>query len=444
LTYRLSLVFFLDAMKRRTLLTAALIVFIFPLALPADDWPQWRGPKRDGVWRESGVIEKFDGPEIKLRWRVPIAGGYSGPTVAQGRVYVTDRVTEPAEVERIHCFDWRDGHQLWSYAYPCHYTIAYRAGPRASVTIDGGRAYALGSMGHLVCCDAADGKVLWKKEPLADFQARVPTWGIAAAPLVEKDLLILQIGGAEGACIVALDTKTGHKRWAALDDPASYAAPICIDQAGRRVLVCWTSTRVAGLDPDSGKLYWEHPFVARRLIDQIITPVWHNHWIFVSSFGDGSLLLKLATGEPQCQQVWQRQGPNERQTDSLHSLMCNPDITDDYIYGVDSYGEFRCLDARTGDRLWEDRTVTSQIRFGTLHMVRNGEKIWMFNDRGELIICRLSPRGFQQLSRAKLLRPTRLQLNRGDGVTWSHPAFAYRHVFNRNDEELVCANLATE
>jgi hypothetical protein len=121
--------------------------------------------------------------------------------------------------------------------------------------------------------------------------------------------------------------------------------------------------------------------------------------------------------------------------------MVTPYFAGGHVYGVDSYGQFRCLDADSGDRVWEDRTATSQVRWGTLHMVRNGKRMWMFNDRGELIIGRLSPQGFDEISRAKLIKPTTGQLRRRDGVCWSHPAFAYRHVFARNDEELVCASL---
>ena len=119
-------------------------------AAVADDWPQWRGPQRDGVWRETGIVQRFDTPRLTPKWRVPIAAGYSGPTVAAGRVYVTDRVTEPEQAERVHCFDAATGKLLWTYSYPCVYrNVSYTAGPRASVTLDEGRAYALGTMGHL-------------------------------------------------------------------------------------------------------------------------------------------------------------------------------------------------------------------------------------------------------------------------------------------------------
>ena len=286
--------------------------------------------------------------------------------------------------------------------------------------------------------------MVWEKDLAKQYEARIPGWGIAAAPLVEDDLVIVQVGGAHGACLIAFDKRTGHERWTALDDPASYSAPIVIDQAGKRVLVCWTGDRVVGLNPGSGELYWSHPFQRRRMVIGVTTPVRHDNRLFVSGFYDGSLMLRLDPKRLAVEEVWRRAGASERMTDGLHSLIVTPYLADGYVYGVDSYGELRCLDADTGDRIWEDRTATSQVRWGTLHMVQNGDKTWMFNDRGELIISRLSPEGFDEISRAKLIKPTLGQLRRRDGVTWSHPAFAYRHVFARNDEELVCASLADQ
>ncbi|HTU24786.1 MAG TPA: PQQ-binding-like beta-propeller repeat protein, partial [Pirellulales bacterium] len=238
----------------------------------ADEWPQWRGPNRDGVWKETGLVDRFAGQQLAIKWRVPVAGGYSGPTVADGRVYVTDRLAEPNQTERVHCFDWRDGKPLWVHAYECPYVgVGYPDGPRASVTVEDGRAYALGTMGNLFCLDAAKGTVLWQKEPDKDYEIEMPIWGIASAPLVEKDLLIVQIG-ARGACLMAFDKRTGERRWSALDDRASYSAPIIIEQGGKRVLVCWTGDNVVGLDPQSGEVYWKSPFEPTRMVISIATP----------------------------------------------------------------------------------------------------------------------------------------------------------------------------
>jgi outer membrane protein assembly factor BamB len=407
----------------------------------ADDWPQWRGANRDGIWHETGLVDKFAGDQLKLRWRVPVAGGYSGPTVADGRVYVTDRLVEPNQIERIHCFDWRDGKELWMHSYDCTYVgVGYTDGPRASVTVDDGRAFALGTMGNFFCLDAASGKVLWQKEPGKDYDIDMPIWGIASAPLVEDDLVIVQIG-ARGACLMAFDKRTGQQRWTALEDRASYSAPIMIEQGGKRVLVCWTGDNVVGLDPRSGNVYWKHPFKPTRMVISIATPAVGNDRLLVSSFYDGSLMLKLDRDKPAIEKLWRRLGPDEQHSDSLHAVLSTPYIDGDYVYGVDSHGELRCLAAATGDRVWESLKAGPKTRWGTIHMVRNGDRTWMFNELGQLLIAQLTPTGFHEISRAQLIEPTPGQLDRRGGVCWSHPAFANRHVFARNDEALVCASL---
>jgi outer membrane protein assembly factor BamB len=412
-------------------------------AASADEWPQWRGPNRDGVWKEDGLVDTFASGELKITWRQPIGSGYSGPTVAGGRVFVTDRVVEPQQIERVHCFDAKTGEPLWSYSYDCPYVgVGYTAGPRASVTIDDGRAYSLGTMGHLFCFDAADGKPLWSKDLEEQYKIRMPIWGIAASPLVADDLVIVQIGGADGACLVAFDKKTGKEAWRALDDSASYSAPIMIEQAGRRVMVCWTGDSVVGMNAKTGEVYWRHPCKPAKMVINIATPVFEKNRLFFTSFYDGSLMLSVKTDELAVEQLWRRSGRDERNTDSLHSIISTPYLEGDYVYGVDSYGEFRCLDALTGDRIWESLEPTPKARWSTVHMVKNGPRMWMFNERGELLIAKLSPQGFEEISRAKLIKPTRVQLSQRQGVCWSHPAYAYRHVFARNDEELVCASLA--
>ena len=411
----------------------------------ADDWPSWRGANRDGVWREDGILEKFEpkhleNGRIKLRWKTPLGNGYSGPTVAAGIVFVTDRETKPAEVERIRAFDWKTGKELWTHSYECRYgDIGYQAGPRASVTIDGDRAYALGARGHLHCLSTS-GKVFWDHDLEKEYKIRMPIWGIAATPLVEGNHVIVQIGG-EKACLVAFDKSTGKESWRALDDRSSYAAPIMVEQAGRRVLVCWTGDNVVGLDPANGNVHWKHPFKPARMVIAIATPVADRDRVFVSSFYDGSLMLRLKKDELGVEKIWRRMGDDERKTDALHSIISTPYLEGDHLYGVDSYGELRCLDAKTGDRVWEDLTATPKDRWSTIHMVRHRDRMFMFNEDGEMVIGRLSPKGFTEISRAKLIDPTKVQLNRREGVTWAHPAYAYRHVFARNDNELVCASL---
>lgn len=419
------------------------IIFCYSVAF-TDDWPQWRGLNRDGVWRETGVIQNLDKKPLKVKWRAEISSGYSGPTVADGRVFVTDFVKSHRDRERVLCFDAMTGKKLWSHEYDCQYRgIGYPAGPRASVTIDGSRAYALGAMGYIHCLEVSSGRVIWKRDLNKEYDIKIPTWGIAAAPLVENNLIILQIGGRNGACIVGLDKLTGREIWRALDDAASYSAPIIIRQAGKRVVVVWAGQQVVGLDPVTGGKYWQHPFIQSRTIQSIATPVLYNHYLFVSSFFDGSLLLKVRQDKLAVASVWRRKGRNERQTESLHCCISTPLLKGDYIYGIDSYGELRCLDLYTGERIWEDLTVVNHNRWANVHMVQNGDRTWMFNEHGELILAELSSNGLHEIGRQKIIEPTTEQLNRsGEGVTWAHPAFANKHIYVRSDNELVCINVS--
>jgi len=425
--------------KTSVLMTIVVSVAAVP-ALCAD-WPQWRGPNRDGLWPEDGIVERFDQPQLSIRWRAKIGSGYSGPTVAAQRVYVTDRVAAPVQLERVHCFEAMSGQKLWSYEYECDYEqVAKRDGPRASVTVDDGRAYSLGTMGDLHCFNAATGEVLWMKRLKTEYNITLPIWGSSAAPLVEGDMVIVHVGGKEDACLVAFDKATGRQRWKSLGDDASYSAPIVIEQAGERVLVCLTGQRLVGLNPRTDSLCWEAPFPPRKMVHHIASPVFENGWLFVSSFFDGSLLLRVDPDALSVTELWSRRGDSERGTDALHCCISTPLIRGRYIYGIDAYGQLRCLDVRTGDRVWEISRAVAPNRWATAHMVGNGDKIWMFNEYGELIISELSPDGYKEISRAKLIEPTKGQLERG--VCWAHPAFAYRHVYARNDNEIVCADLS--
>ncbi len=422
-----------------------LIVALLSVATArADDWPQWRGPTRDGIWRETGLVEKFDKPQLPIKWRAEIASGYSGPTVADGRVYITDRIATPVQIERVHCFDEKTGKNLWTFQYDCPYTIGYEAGPRASVSVDGDRAYALGAMGNLLCFDVTKGRALWRKALAVEYDIQMPIWGIASSPLVYDDLVIVQIGGRPGACLVAFDKMTGKERWRAMDDDASYAAPILVDQAGRRELLCLTGQHLAGLDPKTGEVFWTLPFPPHKMVISISTPIIENDRVFVTSFYDGSMMAELDKGKLAAHELWRRMGQDEKKTDALHSIISTPLWIGNYVYGVDSYGELRCLDGATGDRVWTSTDATPPARWSTIHMVRNGDREWLFNERGELIIAQLSPEGYKEISRTKLIDPTTDQLRQRGGVCWAHPAYANRSVFARNDKELVCASLAAE
>lgn len=385
------------------------------LAQDGLDWPQWRGARRDGVWRETGLAERFEGA-LPRRWTVPVGGGYGGPTVAAGRVYLMDRPKDKA-VERILCLDWSSGRTLWTIEYDCAYEgFTYAVGPRASVTVHEGKAYALGAAGHLHCADAASGAVLWKRDLRADYRIRMPNWGISSHPLIEGDVLLTQIGGEGDACVIALDRLTGKERWKAFPDPAD------------------------------GRLLWSHEQPVSSWTIAIPAPVLHGDLLLFSSAHAGSVLLRLASDRAAASVVWEHDR-KRRNVDTLSPVIPDPLVMNGLAIGVQGGGELRCLDLLTGKRLWETTEAMPTGWHATMHLVRagdEGDRAWIFTETGHLILARLTAEGYRELSRAKLIEPTVEQGPRGRAVAWAHPAFAYRHVFARSDRELVCVDLSAK
>ena len=407
----------------------------------ADDWPGWGGPKRDLVWRETGIVDKLPSGALPRVWSTPIAEGYAGPAVAEGRVYVTDRQHEKQN-ERVLCLDAASGKVLWIHEYHTpRYSISYPAGPRSTPEIHDGRVYTIGAMGQMFCFDAKTGAVLWSKDFVKDFNTKLPIWGMAASPLVDGDQLILLVGG-ENALVVSLDKATGRERWRALDDPeVGYSPPVIFTIHGKRHLVVWHPRSITGLDPKTGTLLWDVPYAVRVGLC-IATPRNFGNRIFVTSFYNGPRMIEVGDDGTSAKVVWQGHSDSEVKTDGLHSIIPTPVFDGAYIYGVCSYGQLRCLDASNGKRLWETFAATGKARWWNAFLIPHEDKYFLHNEQGDLIIARLSPAGYEEISRSKLIEPTR-PVNRRMTI-WSHPAFAMKSVFARNDKEIVRVSLAAD
>ncbi len=424
----------------------------------ADDWPQWLGPQRDGIWRETGIVDKFPAGGPTVRWRAPLGGGYAGPAVAGGRVFVTDRVLPEgannpndqfkqdavAGKERVLCFNEADGKLLWTHEYECTYTISYPAGPRTTPLVAGGKVYTLGAMGRLCCLDVATGKELWSRELRKDFNIRAPVWGFAGHPLLDGQRLICLVGG-DGSTAVAFDKDSGKEIWRALSaKEPGYSPPMIYEAGGRRQLILWHPEALNSLDPETGKLYWSEPFAVRVGLS-LATPRKLGDRLFITAFYNGPIMMKLDATKPAATVLWRGTSNSEKDTDKLHSIISTPFLEDGYIYGVCSYGQFRCLRADTGERVWESLVPAGAAddknrRWANAFIIKNGDRFFLYNEKGDLIIARLSPRGYEEISRAHLLDPTNSA--GGRKVVWSHPAFADRCVFTRNDKEIICVSLA--
>jgi outer membrane protein assembly factor BamB len=431
--------------------TAALcLAAAFAPSAWGDDWPQWLGPERNSVWAETGIVREFGGEGPPIKWRVPIAGGYAGPAVAQGRVIVTDYQVDQGDAvanpsmrpelhgrERVLCLDAETGSELWKHEYECTYKISYPAGPRVTPTIDGDRVYTLGAEGHLKCLALDDGRVIWERDLKADYKmAEAPFWGFSGHPLVAGDLLYCLVGG-EGSVAVALDKMTGEERWRALTaESPGYCPPSMIEAGGQQQLLIWHPESVNSLDPATGKVFWSLPLKPAYGMS-IVAPSKSGDKLFVGAIQNESLLVRLSDTSPTAEEVWRGKG-----IFPVHSPVF---MEGDYLYGVHRDGTLCCVDLNTGERVWETTEPTTGARplnSGTAFLVKNQDCFFIFNERGELVIAKLSPQGCEIVSRAKLVEPTGDAFNRK--VVWSHPAFANRCIFVRNDAEIVCASLAED
>jgi outer membrane protein assembly factor BamB len=377
---------------------------------------------------------------------VPVRGGFAGPAVAAGRVFVTDYqpASATAGTERALCLDEKTGKILWTREWPADYRgISYAYGPRATPTVDGDRVYVLGASGKLFSLNSRTGEVLWQKDYVKDYGMQMPVWGISSAPIVYGDRLIAIVGGQPDAKVVAFDKATGKEIWRALasDSEQGYSQPILMDAGGRRQLIIWHPSALVSLDPATGKVHWEQPFRINLGVT-LSTPVASGTRVLVSSFYNGSMFVDTAAEAQRL--LWQGKSASEINTDGLHTVVNTPVIDGDYIYGICSYGQFRCLNAKTGERVWETMEVTKEkARWASGFIVRNGDRYFINNDRGELIIAKLSLKGYQEIGRTPLVKPTSNPGNRRElgSVNWSHPAYANRHVIARNDEEIVSYSL---
>jgi outer membrane protein assembly factor BamB len=427
-------------------------------ALFADDWPQWLGPNRDSVWRETGIVEKFPAGGPTVLWHSEIGAGYSGPAVASGHVYVTDRqlaagANNPKDPfqrgvirgsERVLCLTAAEGKTVWKYEYDCPYTVSYPSGPRVAPLVSGGKVFSLGAEGNLVCLDAADGKVKWSHDFKKDYQVKTPLWGFAGHPILQGNKLICLAGG-EGTTVVTFDKDSGKEIWRALSaKEPGYSSPMICESGVKRQLIVWHPESINSLDPESGKVYWSEPFACRMGMT-IATPRALKDSLLVTSFYSGSAMLHLDPTKPAETPSWRTQKASEKDTTHLNAVLCTPFLEDGYIYGVCSYGQLRCLKAETGERVWETFQATTSgepIRWANAFIVKNGNRFLLANEKGDLVIAKLTPKGYEEISRTHLLEPTSAAAGRD--VVWSHPAFANRRLYARNDKEIICVDLAAK
>lgn len=420
--------------------------------LRADDWPCWLGPQGDSQWRETGIVDRFPEKGLPIKWRAEVGLGYSGPVVAGNKVFVSDFLTkdkftnDPGKrdtlvgEERIVCFDAGTGKQIWKYAYPCTYSISFGGGPRATPTVWDGKVYSFGAEGNLVCLAADSGKLLWQLDVKKQYETKTPIWGFSSSPVIEDHHLFLIIGGKEHAAI-SLDPATGKELWKSLSSTEpGYSSPTLITAGGKRQLIIWHPESLNSLDPTSGKVYWSIGLKPSYGMS-IMTPRQAGDTLTVGGIVTVGMGVKLNPDQPTAVEAYR--GERDK---GIFPVNSTPVVVKGYLYGISQEGELMAIKPDTGEQLWQTlkATVKSErkVKNATAFLVQNGDKTFLFNESGELILARLSSKGYDEISRFRLLEPTNSSFDRP--VVWSHPAFAQRCVFARNDKELICASLAAE
>ena len=428
---------------------------LYPLLLSlvsiahADDWPQWMGPNRDNVWRETGLVESLPA-KPKTVWRKPIGGGYSGPAVSDGFVYVTDFVTDEnvktdnfdrkqsKGVERVWCLDAKSGAKLWVFEYPESYSISYPAGPRSTPLVHEGKVYTQGAEGQVYCFDAVLGDDIWHKNLKQEYKTKAALWGYASQPLIDGQKLILLAGG-EGTHCVALDKNTGKEIWRTGNmSEQGYSPPLIIEQAGVRQLILTSPDAIYSVDPETGKQFWSQEYKGDNG-SIIMTPVRLGNYLFVAGFNGRSILIEMDSDKPGAKTLWR-----DEKKRAISPVNVQPFLMDGLVYGFDQGGEFRCFELPSGKIRWSTPKPLSDRKLGsgTVFLVRSGEtdRFWMFAETGDLILGQLKPDGFTELSRTHVIEPTNNAFGRE--VVWCSPAFANKRMFVRNDQEIVCVDLA--
>ncbi len=438
-------------MVTRILALCTLGCLLTPFA-QADDWPQWMGEKRDNIWRETGIVEKFPTGGPKIVWRTPIAGGFAGPAVNGGKVYVTDRVLakgaanpdDPFDTtqkinstERVLCLDEKTGKILWKHEYDCPYQISYPCGPRCTPNVHEGKVYTLGAMGDLFCFEAETGKIVWSKNLVKEYKTKPALWGYAAHPLIDGKKLVTLAGG-DGSHAVALDKDTGAEIWKTGTQPEQgYSPPLIIEAGGKRQMILAGTRSAYSVNPETGEQYWLTPFALGQGYS-VMTPVRIGDYLFLAGYPGKNLLGKLTADKPGIDVVF-----HNKKNVAIFPGAVQPFLLEGLLYGYDDSGVMYAVEFPSGKRVWEGPGPVGGGKARgseTAFIVKNGDRFFFFAETGDLVIGKLTPEGYDEIDRAKVIDQTGAAFGRK--VVWCAPAYANKKAFIRNDKEIICVDLA--
>lgn len=387
-------------------------------AAPPPYWTDFRGPGRLGHYTEQPILLNWPASGLPRLWRQPVGAGYASFVVGAGSIFT---IEQRRDKEVVAAYDAATGRELWTNSWPGHFSEAMGGdGPRTTPVLDDTRLYALGAEGEFRCLDAATGKVLWRKNILTENGASNLVWAQSASPLIVDDKVIVLPGGPNGKSVVAYNKLTGATVWTSQNDEQSYTAPMLVHLAGKRQLLVVSALRAMGLDPDTGRLLWDYPWVTEYHINAAQPIVTAPNRFFISAgYGHGAAVVELSPDGDRftARTVWQ----NTRMKNKFNSSV----LHDGYIYGLDE-AILACIDASTGELKWKGgRYGYGQLLLASGHLI-------VLTERGEVVLVKADPSAHQELARFPAI----------EGKTWNHPAISGGILFVRNNAEMAAFRIA--
>jgi outer membrane protein assembly factor BamB len=406
-------------MKRTLLVALSGTVLVGTLTCTAADWPRFRGIDGNGISTETSWLGTWPGGQPKTLWKANVGVGFSSVTLADGRLFTLGHNgLKEGGMDTIVAIEAASGKELWRHSYPeklaDHY---YEGGSSGTPTVDGNRVYTLSKAGVALCLDAASGKVIWSRNLSSELGLKVPEWGFAGAPHIHGERVVYNAGDAG----LALDKATGKEAWNSGKGSAGYGTPVPFVLDGKPALAVFGLRHVVAVDPVTGKEFWRHPWKTRYDVNAADPVVVGDTMILTSGYGTGACGIRFtATGATE---IWKNQ--------SLRSHMQAPIGMRGHIYGIDGDGgdakaRLKCLEAGTGKVAWE----SPEAETGVL-TAADGKLIWV-TGKGELIVVKADPSGYQEIVRAQVTR----------GKVWSTPVLLNGRLYVRNWKgELLCLDV---
>ena len=382
----------------------------------AHDYPQFLGPNRNATLNGIRIASNWSERPPRLLWRQSIGAGWSAFAVV-GDSAITQE--QQGEQELVVCYDLKTGQVRWRHAENTKYESTLAGiGPRATPTIVQGRVYTLGATGRLNCLDFDTGKQIWSKDIVADNHAERAPWGVSGSPLILGELVVVSAGGPDNRSLVAYHKDTGERVWSGGSAPTGYSSPQITTLAGRRQILIFNRRQVAGHDPDTGQMLWQHPWPITECVAQPL-PLPGGRLFVSSGYGIGCKLFQVECDEKdgcRVSTIWE--------TPRLKAKFTNVVHRDGYIYGLDD-GVLVCLHPATGQRQWK------RGRYGHGQLILVGDLLLVQAESGEVVLVEADAVRHRELARFPAL----------DGKTWNNPALAGLYLLVRNDREAACYEL---